>query len=73
MPSCVWEPALYFIQDLFQGTYSDLKDLEYRKQQANSMRCPDFYSVYVPVNLSNSTGLIHSGKIPVSIRNLRFA
>ena len=29
--------------------------------------------VYVPVNLSNSIGLIHSGKIPVSIRNSRFA
>ena len=29
--------------------------------------------VYVPVNLSNSIGLIQSGKIPVSIRNSRFA
>ena len=29
--------------------------------------------VYVPVNLSNLIGLIHSGKIPVSIRNSRFA
>ena len=27
---------------------------------------------YVTVNLSNSFGLIHSGKIPVSIRNSRF-
>ena len=29
--------------------------------------------IYVPVNLSNSIGLIQSGKIPVSIRNSRFA